>query len=128
MPDSRSILVVEDEPLIAMLVADWLAELGCEVIGPVARASEAIPHIEAQRLTAVLLDVSLGPEDSFSVADLAVSKGIPIAFVTGRAVGDLPNRFKDVRLLPKPFEFDDVRTLVADLIGAPPGTPSGKVA
>jgi DNA-binding response OmpR family regulator len=117
-----AILVVDDEPLIAMLVADWLNELGCQVIGPANRASDALSHIEGASLNAVLLDVSLGSEDSFALADLARAKSIPVAFVTGRAATDLPPRFKGAPILPKPFEFEDIKRLIADLL--PPAEPA----
>jgi CheY-like chemotaxis protein len=116
MSNAPSILVVDDEPLIAMLIADWLGELGCKVVGPVSRVSEALSHIEATALDAVLLDVTLGAGDSFSVAELARGKGIPIAFLTGRTAADLPEQFRNAHLLAKPFEFERFERLIAELL------------
>jgi CheY-like chemotaxis protein len=121
MSSTPSILLVEDEPLIAMLIADWLNELGYSVVGPFNRVAEALPHIEGTALDALLLDVTVGPEDSFSLADLARSKGIPVAFLTGRAAADLPEPLADVRVLTKPFEFEHFKKLMAGLL--PPRTP-----
>jgi CheY-like chemotaxis protein len=101
-----------------MLIADWLDELGCRVVGPVNRVSEALAHIEGTALDALLLDVTLGPEASFSLAELARSKGIPVAFITGRAAADLPGPFKDARVLAKPFEFENFKKLVAERLSA----------
>jgi CheY-like chemotaxis protein len=124
MSNAPSVLVVDDEALVAMLIADWLDDLGCRVVGPVKRVSEALPHIEGTALDALLLDITLGPEDSYSLAELARSKGIPVAFITGRAAADLPGPFKGARVLAKPFEFEDFKKLVAELLStrrAPPG-------
>jgi CheY-like chemotaxis protein len=118
MTNAPRVLVVDDEPLIAMLIADWLGELGCQVVGPAGRVSEALSHIEETALDAVLLDVTLGSEDSFSLADLAHSKGIPVAFVTGTTAASLPEPFKNARVLAKPFEFEHFKELIAELLPA----------
>jgi DNA-binding response OmpR family regulator len=117
MQSSARVLVVDDEPLIASLVADWLVELGCEVVGPVRSAAEALPLIDQQPPRAALLDVSLGAGDSFSLADTLRDRGIPLAFLTGRAVDSLPPRFKGSPMLGKPFDFEAVQALVKGLLG-----------
>jgi DNA-binding response OmpR family regulator len=116
MSSAPSVLVVDDEPLIAMLVADWLGELGCRVVGPAGNVADAFALIEAETLDGVLLDVTLGSGDSFALADRAGVKGLRIAFITGRNAMDLPVRFKGALVLAKPFEFEAIRTLVAKLL------------
>jgi CheY-like chemotaxis protein len=118
------ILVVDDEPLVSLLIADWLTELGYHVVGPVGRAHEAIQLIEEARLDGALLDVNLGTGDSFTLADAVRAKGIPLAFITGHASGVLPPRFKGSPVLSKPFEFDAMQEMVARLFPAPPGAPA----
>jgi DNA-binding response OmpR family regulator len=116
MCSAPSILVVDDEPLIAMLVADWLGELGYQVVGPVGNASDALSLIEAEKIDGVLLDVTLGSSDSFALADRACAKEMRVAFITGRNAMDLPARFKGALVLSKPFEFESIRTLMAKLL------------
>ena len=59
------ILVVDDEPLISMLVEGWLTELGCEVVGP-ARSVEAGSSIVGSASSGrAILDVNLGGKNSF---------------------------------------------------------------
>ena len=70
-PEQASILVVDDEPLIAMMIADWLVELGCQVVGPAGTVKDAMAFIEKGGLDGILLDVTLGSGNSFDIADRA---------------------------------------------------------
>ena len=77
------ILVLDDEPLISMLVEDWLTELGCEVVGPARSVEEGLDIAGSAELDAAILDVNLGGKNSFLVADALKQRGIPFAFATG---------------------------------------------
>ena len=125
MYSAPHILVVDDEPLVSMLIADWLAELGYHVVGPVGKVRDAMQLIEEARLDGAVLDVNLGTSDSFTLADAVRAKGIPLAFITGHVSGTLPPRFKGSPVLSKPFEFDAMRELVAGLFPTSPGSPTG---
>jgi CheY-like chemotaxis protein len=118
------ILVVDDEPLVALLIADWLVELGYHVVGPLAKVAEAMRCVEEGRLDGALLDVNLGTGDSFSLADAVRAKGIPLAFITGNASGSLPPRFSGLPVLGKPFEFEAMQALAARLFPVARGTPA----
>ena len=107
------ILVVDDEPLIAMMVQEWLAELGCETIGPAHSVQDALDLIGSVTVDGAILDVSLGREDCYPVADALRGLGIPIAFATGHGAGSVPARFHGVLILPKPFAFGAVSDFVA---------------
>jgi CheY-like chemotaxis protein len=123
MPEQASILVVDDEPLIAMMIADWLGELGCRVVGPVGTAAAALELIEKGGLNGVLLDVTLGTGNSFDLADRAQVDGVPVGFITGHSKADLPPRLKGALVLSKPFMFDDFKSLIEKLLGgAPPAS------
>jgi PAS domain S-box-containing protein len=95
----RRVLLVEDEPLVALESAAALAELGCEVVGPAGTLEEALrlAAAEAEGLDAAVLDVNLAGRASFPVADLLAGRGVPVIHVTGygtlpgaRAEGDGP--------------------------------------
>src|SRR6202011_388062 len=90
-----SILVLDDEPLISMLLEDWLAELGCETIGPVQSVQSALDAIARTAPDAAILDVSLQSENSYSVADVLRDRGVRFAFATGHGANALAPRFKD---------------------------------
>jgi CheY-like chemotaxis protein len=110
------ILVVEDETLIAILVADWLAELGYEIAGPVGTVAEALALVGGGELDGAILDVSLDGDDSFAVADALRARKIPFAFATGHGAGSVAERFKDATTLVKPFDFARVREAIAAML------------
>ncbi len=109
------VLVVEDEPLIAMLVEDWLAELECQTVGPAATAQDALALID-DALDGAILDVSLDGHDSFAVAAALRERAIPFAFATGHANDRIEDRFKDAPKLAKPYDFDRVKSVLAVLL------------
>lgn len=118
MPQKANVLIVDDEPLIAMMIADWLDEFGCSAVGPVGTAPAAVSLIEKGDIDAVLLDVTLGTGNSFELADLARQKGLAVGFITGRAAGDLPERFRGTPVLGKPFEYNAFEALLTRLISS----------
>ena len=121
------VLVVEDEPLIAMLLEDWLAELHCQTVGPAASAQEAMALIEGAQLDGAILDVSLDGHDSDAVAAALRERAIPIAFATGHAVEWIDARFKDAPTLAKPYDFERVKQVLAILLdgAVAPSRPAG---
>ncbi|MBC7985691.1 MAG: response regulator [Sphingomonadaceae bacterium] len=108
--EGKRILVVEDEPLIAMMVEDMLHDFGAIVIGPAASVAEALALIEEAVLDAALLDVNLRGERSDAVADALEARGVPFALATGygeSAVGVA---------LAKPYGGDRLVTVLAGLL------------
>lgn len=111
------ILVLDDEPLIAAMVQEWLGELDCEVVGPANSVTGALGLLEAAPPDAAILDLSLGREESYPVADALTARGIPFAFLTGYGANGLAPRFKDNLVIAKPFDFKDVKSAVIQLLG-----------
>lgn len=98
------VLVVEDEPLISMLLEDMLDELGCVVAGTAASVAQALDLLTADlEADAALLDVNLGGEKVFPVADQLLRRRVPFAFSTGFGPADLAERYPSVPLLYKPY-------------------------
>ena len=100
------ILVVEDEMLVAMLEEDLLLELGCEVIGPVASVAAALNLISQERLDGAVLDVNLGSELVYRVADKLRQSGVPYVFVTGYGPDGLEPDYRGHPTIQKPFHLD----------------------
>jgi CheY-like chemotaxis protein len=117
MPAAPRILVLEDERLIAMMLRSWLTELGCETIGPAHTVPSVLAFIEGGPLDGAILDVTIGDQDSSAAADALRHKGIPFAFATGREVEALAARYPDVPSLAKPYDFESLRAVIAELLG-----------
>lgn len=110
------VLVLEDEPLIAMLLSDWLSQLGCGTVGPVRSVATALEVIERSSIDAALLDVAIGEENCFSVAAELRRRGIPFAFASGTSSEQIGSDFCDAPFLAKPFEFEAVRSVVNQFV------------
>lgn len=106
------VLVVEDEALIAMLVARMLEDGGFSVIGPAADIKEALELVHTHSPDAALLDIELGGERIYPVADALEEQGVPYAFLTGFGKGVLPERFRDVPTLDKPADASTITRLM----------------
>lgn len=110
------VLVVDDEPLIAMLVEDWLADMQCETVGPAGTAAAALALIDGADIDGAILDVSLDGHDSFAVADVLRERAVPFAFATGHGRERIDERFRDAPTLAKPYDFESVRKVVTALL------------
>jgi CheY-like chemotaxis protein len=130
-PVVQNVLIVEDNLLIAMEVAEIVADCGFAAVGPVSNPRDAMDAIDRATIVAALLDINLGEAGLvWPVADLLAARGVPFAFATGYADTDIPSRFSDRPLLTKPVKFRSVRECLkgfglalpvgAGLRGAPP--------
>jgi CheY-like chemotaxis protein len=109
-----SILVVDDETLIAMLLEDMLVDIGCIVVGPapsVAMAT-ALIETEGQTLDGALLDINLRGELVYPVADALAERGVPFVFVSGYASHGIDARYAAVPALAKPVSLATLEVAV----------------
>jgi CheY-like chemotaxis protein len=100
----RRILLVEDEPMISMMLADMLNEGGHQVDGPHATVRDAMLAATKNELQGGILDVNVRGEKVYVIADLLTSRSVPFVFVTGCAADSIDSRFRDVPVLQKPIE------------------------
>jgi CheY-like chemotaxis protein len=98
------ILVVEDEPIVAWDLADGLGSHGCEVVGPAYGLAEAEQLSQERGLDGAVLDVNLGGEKVFPVADILAGRNIPFCFVTGYGVAGLRPDDSARPILQKPVD------------------------
>ncbi|QDA36138.1 response regulator (plasmid) [Paracoccus liaowanqingii] len=113
---ARRVLIVEDDWLIASLCAVELERAGLAVTGPFPAVAPALDAIDAGLVDVALLDVHLGPEDSFAVVDRLDALGIPLAFLTGYDASDLPQRYAARPLITKPVRMGHLLEIVRDLL------------
>lgn len=97
------VLVVEDEFMVAALLGDTLNALGCEVVGPAAEVGEALALLEREAIDAAVLDVNIGGEMVFPVADALAARELPFVFATAYGVAGVADRHKSRAVLDKPY-------------------------
>jgi CheY-like chemotaxis protein len=104
------ILVVEDNFLLAETLRELLSDCGCETVGPAPRVAAALKLCNGGgTLDGAFLDINLGSETCFAVADLLAQRGVPFMFLSG--YGDLaavPPRHRGVPRLAKPFDLAEI--------------------
>jgi CheY-like chemotaxis protein len=109
------VLVVEDEMMVSMLIEDMLTDLGCTVVGPAARLDEAIELARGSDLDCAVLDVNLGGQPIFPLADLLRERGKPFAFATGYGDAGIRDVDKGTPVLQKPFREGDLARVLGEL-------------
>ena len=108
MSGQPTILIVEDEPLIAMMLEDFLDSLGYKVGATCDSVSEALSEVDAGDFDLAILDVNLKGENVWPVATRLRSKGIPFVIATGGHVDPPPPEFASVPIIEKPYTVDRV--------------------
>ena len=108
MSDDKSILIVEDEAMIGMMLEDYLDALGYRLHGLAATVEDACAQARAGGFDAALIDCNLQGEKSWPVADILAEKAIPFVFATGGMADDLPASHADRPTLAKPFTIGAV--------------------
>jgi PAS domain S-box-containing protein len=121
------ILLVEDEPLVAMMMRDSLVELGFCVVGPFDRAADALACAADEALDAAILDVNLGGDLVYPVAERLARRDVPFVFVTGYDAENIDPRFADVPVLQKPIEREVLQGLFVSAVNSA-GKPAWHVS
>jgi DNA-binding response OmpR family regulator len=110
------VLVVEDEPLIGMALADELEAAGALVLGPATSVESALTTVEQDGPLAAVLDVELCGELVTPVADALRARGVPFVFTTGYDSKMLPEEYLAVPRCMKPAPADEVLTLLCSVL------------
>jgi DNA-binding response OmpR family regulator len=102
-PGNR-MLLVEDEALVAMAMKDALVAFGFDVLGAYSTAAEALAAAMQNEIDAAILDINLGGELVYPLADYLVGREVPIIFATGYGAETIDPRFAKVPVLRKPID------------------------
>ncbi len=116
--EGRTILVVEDESLVAMLLETILEDMGCTPLGPISTVEEALKVVAGDApFDGALLDVNVAGKEVFPVAAALKERGVPFVFSTGYGEGGLPEEWRGQPTLQKPFTEDAVQQALMKALG-----------
>lgn len=124
MRERPSVLIVEDNVLIALDIQAFLEDSGFQVSGPAGSVKEALRLFDAQRPHIALLDINLGIEDSFGVADMLADAKVPFVFLSGNSADVLPARFNGAHLMEKPIHYENLIRLLRETLQGTDCTPA----
>jgi len=117
----KRIIVIEDEPLVAMELEALLCDAGCELAGSVGNLEDAKRLCAQVACDAALLDANIRGRPVDEIARTLTARNIPFAFVTGYGRDALPRGFQDAVILKKPFRGDDLLAALQLLTHRAPG-------
>ncbi|OHV81370.1 response regulator [Ensifer sp. LCM 4579] len=110
----QSVLVLEDNFLIAMDMEEMLAALGVTHVYTATTAERAMEIATEYPIDFAIVDIRLGDETSFTVAEALVARGIKIGFASGCGeILPLPSHLRDVPRIEKPFTEGSLSSLIA---------------
>lgn len=118
MTAPQRVLIVEDEVLVGMVLEDMLDMLGHKVIANCASLADAEGAVSTGDYDLAIVDVHVGGDPVFPLADAISAAGKPLIFATGSSSGSLPERFRMAIVLEKPYAFAAVEAAVAALVPA----------
>jgi len=108
------ILIVEDEPLIAMMIEDMVSACGHTAVGIASTLGEALAAINAGGFDGAILDIRLGETVSIDAADLLRARALPFVFTTGGPEA-ITSAYRDVPMLAKPFTIAQLESALEGL-------------
>jgi DNA-binding response OmpR family regulator len=109
------VLVAEDEPMLAMLLEDLLEASGYRVL-LARKLVDAMALARTEPVDAAILDVTLGRENSFPLADELRQRAVPLLFASGYGREGIPERFGDVTTLQKPYDTNALKSALSILL------------
>lgn len=112
-----SVLVVEDEHLVALALSDDLEAAGATVIGPASTVEAALGMIARHPVQAAVLDIKLQAQMVFPVADALDELGVPFLFTSGFDAAAVPARYGHIPTCDKPASTETVMAMVAQMTG-----------
>jgi DNA-binding response OmpR family regulator len=117
----KHFLVIEDEPLVALIVTSALEDAGAESVQTAATVEQALGVIEEQRFSAAILDGNLHGKPVDSVAAALTRRRIPFIFVSGYGREGLPAAFQGADVVAKPFKPEQLVATVHAIVSQPDG-------
>lgn len=116
--DNVRILVVEDDYLLAMMLSETLTMAGASIVGPASNVAQAQEFIgSADCIDAAVLDVNLGREMVYPVADTLTGLDVPFLLTTGYDGQSLETRFADHERCEKPFDPEEIVLKLSQMMG-----------
>ena len=112
---AERVLIVEDSFMLAMEVELLVEECGCAPVGPVSNVADGLVIVRQTDLDAAILDINLGDERVWPVAELLHDRGVPFLLATGYSAAEVPPRFRDCLILEKPIRPAALRAGLSSL-------------
>ena len=120
-----TILMVEDEMNLAMMLEDILEDAGYRVLkaGRLPQALEIVAQSgldEANRIDVAILDINLAGVQVFPLAEILRARGVPFVFTSGYGRDGIPEDYRDSAVLQKPYGADSILSTLQRMLAVEP--------
>nr|WP_209740654.1 response regulator [Aureimonas populi] len=113
------VFIVEDESLVAMQLEDMLLDMGCAIAGMAMRVSKAQEMLGGElSFDVAILDVNIGGEKVYPVAELLKGRNVGIVFATGYGRSGVPEEWQFCSVLQKPYTEAQVEAVLREALQA----------
>ena len=112
----RNVLVVDDEDLIVAVMEEMLLDLGCGTIWTAGTIDDALKVLAEHRPHVAVLDVNLGGDSSFRLAQMLADQNIPFVFATGYGRHGVVEPWASRPVIQKPFKLETLATVLGALV------------
>jgi CheY-like chemotaxis protein len=110
------VLIVEDESIVAMMIEDFISDLGYELAGTAGRLDQALTLAQNSNADIALIDVNLNGQHTYPVAEALKARGVPFIFATGYGSAGLDEGWKHYPVLQKPFQVQELAAAIRQAI------------
>ena len=113
-----SVLLVEDETLIRMMIAGMIEELDHTVVAEAGNISDALRLAKGADFEIAILDINVGGDRIEPVAEIINGRHLPFVFASGYGAAGLPENFRDRPVLQKPFRIEQLGDAIASALAS----------
>ena len=110
------VLLVEDEYLLALEIADAIERAGGAVAGPFPECARALPYATGGSVDAAVLNVKVRDGNTYPVTILLPDAGIPFVFATGQSIATEPPEWSAATWISKPYEPEELVRVLAGML------------
>jgi Response regulator containing CheY-like receiver, AAA-type ATPase, and DNA-binding domains len=114
-PKTRRVLIVEDDPVVAMVVEDTLRGMGLETLVNLSLL-DALTELETTDIDAALIDMSLRGESAYPIVRSLIAGGTPFVVMSGENHPELIAEFPQIRIVLKPLSMQALKQLILELL------------
>jgi CheY-like chemotaxis protein len=113
---TRRVMIVEDDPVVAMVVEDTLRGMGLETLVNLSLL-DALNELETSDIDAAFIDMGLRGESAHPIVLDLVTRGIPVVVMSGKDQPALRAEFPQIRIVLKPLSVQALEQIALELLG-----------
>ena len=114
---NQTLMIVEDEALVAILLRDELQKAGYKVLDLTVRHAEALEVAKAEKPDLALVNIRLaGHDDGIELSEHLKAMGIPVLLISGQVSRASSAKTVAIGSMPKPYDAAEMVLAVAYLL------------